>query len=197
MIISCLHLYMYILVMMIVCPYWQFVKKIGTHHRIIVSFRITYLFQHPDLTVSAYVRILLDQFLWFVEHPEVIGYWVRDSISKCTIIRKVKSEDKWKENTENCQISKLIGTCSQNFKTTFYIFFYPINLLLYSFVRRYSPENHHFITLIQGNEGVLAVILIVRTLSCGLLPAHHHIRNLLECSSRKYFIVLLIRTLKS
>ena len=75
--------------------------------------------------------------------------------------------------------------------------FYPINLLLYSFVRRYSPENHHFITLIQGNEGVLAVILIVRTLSCGLLPAHHHIRNLLECSSRKYFIVLLIRTLNN
>ena len=75
--------------------------------------------------------------------------------------------------------------------------FYPINLLLYSFVRRYSPENHHFITLIQGNEGVLAVILIVQTLSCGLLPAHHHIRNLLECSSRKYFIVLLIRTLNN
>ena len=77
MIISCLHLYMYILVMMIVCPYWQFVKKIGTYHRIIISFRITNLFQHPDLTVSAYVRILLDQFLWFVEHPEVIGYWIR------------------------------------------------------------------------------------------------------------------------
>ena len=102
MLISCLHLYMYILVMMIVCPYWQFVKKIGTYHRIIISFRITNLFQHPDLTVSAYVRILLDQFLWFVEHPEVIGYWIRDSIPKCTIIRKVKSEDKWKENTENC-----------------------------------------------------------------------------------------------
>ena len=72
--------------------------------------------------------------------------------------------------------------------------FYPINLLLYSFVRRYSPENHHFITLIQGNEGVLAVILIVQTLSSRLLPAHH-IRDLLEWSSRKYFIVLLIRTL--
>ena len=75
--------------------------------------------------------------------------------------------------------------------------FYPINLLLYSFVRRYSPENHHFITLIQGNEGVLAVILIVQTLSSRLLPAHHHIRDLLEWSSRKYFIVLLIRTLNN
>lgn len=74
--------------------------------------------------------------------------------------------------------------------------FYPINLLLYSFVRRYSPENHHFITLIQGNEGVLAVILIVQTLSSRLLPAHH-IRDLLEWSSRKYFIVLLIRTLNN
>ena len=74
--------------------------------------------------------------------------------------------------------------------------FYPINLLLYSFVRRYSPENHHFITLIQGNEGVLAVILIFQTLSSRLLPAHH-IRDLLEWSSRKYFIVLLIRTLNN
>ena len=116
MIISCLHLYIYILIMMIVCPYWQFVKKIGYHHRLIVSFLIMQISRavDPACIYLCYVRISLDQFLWFVEHPEVIGYWIRDSIPKCTIIRKVKSEDKWKENTQKCQISKLIGTCSQN-----------------------------------------------------------------------------------
>ena len=134
MIISCLHLYMYIFIMMIVCPYSLLAickeDRISSSSHCLISDNVDiqscrYLLQHPACIYLCYVRISLDQFLWFVEHPEVIGYWIRDSIPKCTIIRKVKSEDKWKENTQNCQISKLIGTCSQNCKTTFYIFFTP------------------------------------------------------------------------